>query len=65
MPMYLLHRYQIEAAAKVVGVWNIIMRLKLWAINNEAPYDQQIKALNLCCLPLSQKTYRLMKALLN
>ncbi len=48
VPMYLLHRYQIEAAAKVVGglEYNYAVKGDGQLITKLLPYKQQIKALN-------------------
>ena len=48
VPMYLLHRYQIEAAAKVIGgiEYNYALKGDGQLITKLLPYDQQMKALN-------------------
>ena len=48
VPMYLLHRYQIEAAAKVVGglEYNYALKGDGQVVTKMLPRDQQMKALN-------------------
>ena len=48
VPMYLLHRYQIEAAAKVIGgiEYNYALKGDGQQKTKLLPYDQQMKALN-------------------
>ena len=47
VPMYLLHRYQIEAASKVLGgiEYNYALKGDGQIVTALIPFDQQIKAL--------------------
>lgn len=66
VPMYLLHRYQIEAAAKVVGglEYNYAVKGDGQLITKLLPYDQQIKALNSLLSSIDPKNLSLNESLI-
>lgn len=66
VPMYLLHRYQIEAAAKVIGgiEYNYALKGDGQLITKLLPYDQQMKALNSLLTSIDPKNLSLPKNLI-
>ena len=66
VPMYLLHRYQIEAAAKVVGglEYNYAVKGDGQLITKLLPSDQQIKALNSLLSSIEPKNLSLNESLI-
>ena len=66
VPMYLLHRYQIEAAAKVVGglEYNYAVKGDGQLITKLLQYDQQIKALNSLLSSIDPKNLSLNESLI-
>ena len=66
VPMYLLHRYQIEAAAKVVGglEYNYAVKGDGQLITKLLPYNQQMKALNSLIASIDPKNLSLPEGLI-
>ncbi len=66
VPMYLLHRYQIEAAAKVVGglEYNYAVKGDGQLITKLLPYNQQMKALNSLIASIDPKNLSLPESLI-
>ena len=63
VPMYLLHRYQIEGAAKVVGGldYNYALKGDGQVVTKMLLADQQIKALNSLLSSINPKTCHFLK----
>ena len=66
VPMYLLHRYQIEAAAKVVGglEYNYALKGDGQVVTKMLSRDQQIKALNSLLNSIDPKNLSLPESLI-
>jgi hypothetical protein len=66
VPMYLLHRYQIEAASKVIGglEYNYALKGDGQLITKLLPYNQQIKALNSLLASIDPKHLSLPESLI-
>lgn len=66
VPMYLLHRYQIEAAAKVIGglEYNYALKGDGQLVTKMLPFDQQVKALKSLLNSIDPKNLSLPESLI-